>query len=349
MSPRRELLTFAAILAVLLSGFFAESLFGGKVLSPGDVLLASASFRDSRGPLYEPANRLLMDPVLQFQPWLKLNRAMIRSGQLPLWNEWSGCGTPHLANPQTAVFDPFHIIAYLGSLPDAYGWMAVLRLWTAGLGMFLLARSWGLGPWGRWFCGLSFPLCGFLIVWLLYPVTNVAIWMPWLILVTDRALEGPSLRAIGCLALVTGLVLLGGHIQTSAHVLLSAGIYALWRLSPQVSQSVAWRRLLFWGVGILLGLVLAAVEIVPFAVYLTKSPVWEDRERVRRSPWELTRPRWLDAACVALPYAFGSQRHGHPHLGRAFGVHNLNESAGGFAGLASLLWLAPLGLSLIHI
>src|SRR5262249_27604474 len=39
------------------------------------------------------------------------------------------------------------------------------------------------------------------------------------------------------------------------------------------------------------------------------------------------------------------QRRGHPHLSRALGVDNLNESAGGFAGLATLIWLAPLAWS----
>ncbi|MEJ7638857.1 MAG: hypothetical protein WKF75_13025 [Singulisphaera sp.] len=54
-----------------------------------------------------------------------------------------------LANGQSAaVFDPFHAIAYLGRLPEAHAWMAARGLWVAGLGMFLLARSWGFGAWG---------------------------------------------------------------------------------------------------------------------------------------------------------------------------------------------------------
>ena len=65
-----------------------------------------------------------MDPVLQFQPWLEFNRTMIRAGRLPLWNPYAGCGAPHLANGQSAVFDPFHVMAYLGTLPEAYAWMA---------------------------------------------------------------------------------------------------------------------------------------------------------------------------------------------------------------------------------
>ena len=97
-----------------------------------------------------------MDPVLQFQPWLEFNRRMIRSGRLPLWNGSAGCGTPHLANGQSGGFrSRSTLLAYLGTVPAALGWMAACRLWVAGLGMFLLARSWGLGHWGRWFAGLA--------------------------------------------------------------------------------------------------------------------------------------------------------------------------------------------------
>jgi hypothetical protein len=84
---------------------------------------------------------------------------------------------------------------------------------------------------------------------------------------------------------------------------------------------------------------------VPLGFYLARSPVWQDRVREVKSPIALRRPRLLAAVCTALPYTFGSQRRGHPHLGRPLGVSNLNESAGGFAGLATLLWLAPLAWS----
>ena len=94
-----------------------------QVLSPA-TSCSPRELRGRRGPAYEPANRLLIDPVLQFQPWLEFNRAMLRSGRLPTWNPMAGCGAPHLANGQSAVFDPFHLIAYLGELPDALraGW-----------------------------------------------------------------------------------------------------------------------------------------------------------------------------------------------------------------------------------
>jgi hypothetical protein len=341
MAPRREIFVFAVVLAALVAGFFGESLFGGKVLSPADVLFVSASFREeAKGADYEPANRLLMDPVLQFQPWLEFNRAQLRRGRLPVWNSLVGCGAPHLANGQSAVFDPFHLIAYLGTLPGAYSGMAAARLWVAGLGIFVLARSWALGAWGRWFAGLAFPFCGFLVVWLLFPVTSVAVWLPWLLWAGDRTLERPATTTVGVLALIVGCVLFGGHIQTSAHVLVAAGLLAVWRASR---ESNARRGLPAWTLGIVLGIGIAAIQVLPLGVYLTRSPVWGDRARERRPVGALVRPRALDAARVALPYVFGSQRRGHPNLAKALGVQNLNESAGGYAGLATLVWLAPLG------
>jgi len=345
MSARRESAAFAVVLGGLLAGLFGDSLFGGKVLSPADVLFVSASFRDVKGPGYEPANRLLIDPVLQFQPWIEFNRAMLRQGRLPLWNDRAGCGVPHLANGQSAPFDPFHLIAYLGELPDAYAWMAASRLWFAGFGMFLLARVWGLGVWGRWFAGLTFPLTGFVVVWLQYPVTNVAVWMPWVFLAADRVLSRPTPRRVGGLGLTVGGLFLGGHVQTSAHVLLAAGLDLVWRVvrgrRGQEGGVTSAGPVVAWGAGVALGLSLAAVSIVPLWVYLGKSPVWGDRERERPSPWRVTRPRALDSLCTAVPDVFGSQRRGQPNLAKAFGVHNYNESSGGYAGLATLLWLAP--------
>jgi hypothetical protein len=345
MGSRREILAFCVFLAIAVAVFFHETLFGGKVLSPADVLSVSASFRGETGPGYEPVNRLLMDPVLQFQPWLEFNRRMIRSGRFPLWNGYVGCGAPHLANGQSAVFDPFHILAYLGPTPAAYAWIAAGRLWAAGLGMFLLARSWGLGFWGRWFAGLVFPFCGFVVLWLLFPVTAVAVWMPWLFLATDRLFRVPRSTSGALLAIVVALVIVGGHIQTSAHVLSSGGLYALAKGWWQWKNAVSVRReLVCWVAGTCAGLALAAAQILPLGCYLAKSPVWGQRQRENPSPWVIARPRALDTFCTAVPYAFGGQRRGQPNLAKALGVHNLNESAGGFAGLATLIWLAPLAI-----
>ena len=127
--------------------------------------------------------------------------------------------------------------------------------------------------------------------------------------------------------------------------MLAGGLYAAMKgWAARVHAAIARRATWLWALGAGLGVLLAAVQIVPLGVYLTKSPVWATRQRERPSWWTIDRPRLLDAVCTAAPYAFGSQRRGHPNLARALGVHNINESAGGYAGLATLIWLAPLAV-----
>ena len=82
----RETVGFGLVLAGCLAVYFHETVVGGRILSPADVLLVESSFRTCPDRDYEPLNRLLMDPVLQFQPWLEFNRTMLRQGRLPLWN-----------------------------------------------------------------------------------------------------------------------------------------------------------------------------------------------------------------------------------------------------------------------
>jgi hypothetical protein len=346
---RREFVGFTLVLALLLVAFFSDCLLTGKILSPADVVLRQNAFKECRpdpNQEYEPLNRLLIDPVLQFQPWLEFNRAEFRAGRIPLWNPYAGCGTPHLANSQNAAFDPFHLVAYLGNLPDVYVWMAALRLAWAGWGMFLLARAWGYGPWGRWFCGLVYPFCGFLILWLLYPVTSVAIWLPWMVWASHRLISRPSARGVALLALCAGASALAGHVQTTLHVGMWAGIWVLYHLflAPAAQPPPLRSRImlfLLWITAILLGIALAAVSLLPLGAYLSRSPIWADRLQEHPPWWVVPAPRLLEAFTTAIPYLYGSQRAGHPNLARALNLQNINESAGGFTGILTLACLAP--------
>ena len=341
---RKELLVFGLVLASLIGGFFWRSLFGGQILSSADVLYVEQCF-PGKGDHYEPANRLLIDPVLQFQPWIAFNRSELRAGRLPLWNPYVGFGAPHLANGQSGVFDPVNLIAYLGSLPEAFAWMAAVRLWIAGCGMFLLAREWRLGTLGRWFAGLTFPFCGFLILWLQFPVTSSAIWLPWILRASSRLLRQPTPVRMAEVAIFTLLPFLGGHVQTAAHLLLATTLFVAFELFTKSTQNSSQRlkAATAWGMGTTLGVCLAAIQLVPLGVYLSKSPVWADRLAERERHSESLEPRWLDTVCTGFPYLYGSQRRGHPNVAKPLGVHNLNESAGGYAGLPSWLILLPIG------
>ena len=82
-----------------------------------------------------------------------------------------------------------------------------------------------------------FAFSGFNIVWLLHPLTNVSIFLPWLFwftyklttpdLAPDQRLEKLHLG----LSLVVFLQFLGGHVETSFHICFATACYVMYRLA----------------------------------------------------------------------------------------------------------------------
>ncbi len=341
-----SLVSFQVVLGGIILALIGQSQIGNQVLSPADLSIGWVS--GQHGDLQrEPTNRLLTDPVLQFEPWTELNRSTIRRGALPVWNDNVGFGAPHLGNGQSAVFDPFSVVTYLLPYPSSLAWRAGLRVWIAGTGMYLLCATWGLGFPGRWFGGLCFPLSGFLSFWLLYPMSGVAAWLPWLLIATYQLVRKVSPGSVARLALLVSFSCFGGHIQTTAHVLLLTFLYQICLNAPMIRMGECRRRLLAINLGWLgsmgLGIGLAAVAIVPLGSYLASSPVWSDRIVEHSLDSASSDPRLGELLTLFRPYCFGSQQSGHPNLAKAFDVDNVNEAASGFAGLPAILWLAPLG------
>ena len=174
----REVGWVSAFLAVLLFLFFSTPIFRSEILSPADLLLKSEPWRQSAAPEFEPANALLSDYVFQMRPWRSLAISSLKDGQIPLWDPYNYAGAPFWANGQSAVLFPLNLLFLI--LPDAVGTLlgAMARLFIAGLSAYLFARVIGLRVLGASIAGLGFSFSGFQIVWLLYPVVNVAIWLP---------------------------------------------------------------------------------------------------------------------------------------------------------------------------
>src|SRR5262245_52899995 len=185
-TPKTEFVLFILVLLTLELLYFGHALRPGWILSAADWLLASESFRKPGEPDYEPSNRLLTDIACQMDPWLDLAAREWHAGRVPLWNPFAGCGAPLLANAQSAVFSPINWIYFATQSPYAWVAMAMVKLFVAGVGAYLLARELRLGAIGRLFVGLCFPFSGFIVVWLQYPMGSVAIWLPWVIWLVER-------------------------------------------------------------------------------------------------------------------------------------------------------------------
>jgi len=273
-SKRRGAFLIAVLLfTAFVAAYFAPVVFGGEVLLPwrflylGDPVFAPVA---PPGPDFEHTNAVLAsDRVYQFHPWLDFNLRTLRSRDLPLWNPLSGAGSPHVALDQTAVFDPLSTgVGLLLGKTAGENARALLAIWLAGVGMLLFSRRRGLSTAAGLLAALAFAFGGWFIAWLGRPMTAAACWLPWILWGLDRQLrdERPARESL-LVAIFVALSLFAGHIETTAHILLLAGAYALfqaWRLEPRrmVRRAVSAISALVAGIG------LGAVAVLPFATFL---------------------------------------------------------------------------------
>ena len=106
------------------------------------AMLCAAFYWDA---LRLPASRIVSGNDLSnmFLQWLRFAVTSLRKGQLPLWNPYLFSGIPFVANPQPALFYPPTWLALLLPVTTALGWIIVLHVWLAAVGMYAWMRSEG--------------------------------------------------------------------------------------------------------------------------------------------------------------------------------------------------------------
>ncbi len=204
-------------------------------------------------------------PSLQFYPWREFAMSELAQGRLPLWNPYNGAGVPLLANYQSALLYPPNLLYFLWSGPQTMGILGLLHLAWAGLGMWLLTGRLGITPLGRGIATLAYPLSTTLVARFgTPPMIDVAAWLPWLILASDRLIDDVSLSRLLALAGVVAMQMLAGHAQWTFYCFALAGGYGLWRLVAERRRRPA-PVLAGALLGVALGIGIAAAQLLPTA------------------------------------------------------------------------------------
>ena len=310
----RDALLAGAFLALVLLIFFHAALPPGQVLSPAGIVFNTPAFASSTPQPPPDGNALLFDQVYQFTPWRGFARDELRAGRLPLWNPYSSTGAPLVATLQSAVFYPINLALLVVDFERSLLWSALLRLWLAGFGAYLLARRYRLELLPALVTALAFMLSTFLVAWLGHPHSNVAVCLPWLVLFMEQLVTAANrrvaVRASAGLALATGAALTGGHAETALHVVLTACVYATARglQTRDDARVVATsQRAGLIGIGLLLGIGLAAVQLLPFLEWLPLSEEYGTRGSEPWDPIQLGFLRELPSILSGVfPNAFGN-------------------------------------------
>lgn len=248
---------------------FWEAIFTPRVLLPFDNLYAFPpweTFRESLG-VAPPQNALLSDLVLENYVWKRFIREALSQGQLPLWNPYLFTGIPFLAAGQHSGLYPLSLLFNVLPLAKAFGYFTVLQFALAGFFVFLYLRVLGLGRWAALAGGVTYMLSGFMVVDVVFPmITAAASWLPFLLAMIELTLRDQRRRLLWLVLAGVGVALqfTAGHMEISYYVLLTAGLYAAFRL---LSVTQPWRERLLVGSGLLAavatGTLLAAVQLVP--------------------------------------------------------------------------------------
>ena len=237
----------------------------GEAFLPADLLRDIAPWRTADPASLVPWNPLMWDGVAEFYPWRLFAAQTLHSGYLPLWNPHQFCGTPFVANSQSAVFYPFNLLFCLLPVTQAFGVSVLLHLFLTGVFAYLFLRSpaLGMGRVAALVGAVAWQMCHWQVAWLALPTfLCVSAWLPLALLLIDRASERPTMTRAVPLGLCLGLMLLAGHLQIALYCFGLTAAYAVFRIIPRVKAH--WPSLLSCAIlALALAFGLAAPQLLP--------------------------------------------------------------------------------------
>lgn len=239
-------------------------------LNVGSIVLAPP-WQDARPAGLEP--RLDADSLRtarQHYPDYAYLNAQGRAGAIARWNPLPGCGQPFFATWQSRCLSPFSVPFYLFSLHKAIALSVLLKLLCAAWAAYYAGRRFGFARPLALAAALVFQLSGPLILWPLAPVSDVLPWFPLLIVASERLGTGLS-RGWPQMAVVAGVMALGGSPEVLAAALLFSGGYVVVRMLLARMPGHAAAAALALIISAMLGLALAAVQVLPYLEFLTQA------------------------------------------------------------------------------
>jgi hypothetical protein len=219
-----------AIIAIILAAYSPFFLNGGFIGDFGDPIGQTIT------------NKFLLAHYLQ-------------NGIAPLWNPYSFMGMPFLADIQVGTFYfPDIAIFSIFSPVEAHNISLILHLLFAALGFFLFFKKIGISEKAAATSSIILITTGSFLskLFFLNMIATFA-YLPWIALISLG-----EKNTIPKLALITCLMVFAGHPVAAMYVLLSVGIFHL------IYSFKQWVKLLRIITGLFLGLLLSAIQLVPF-------------------------------------------------------------------------------------
>ncbi|MDP3940886.1 MAG: YfhO family protein [bacterium] len=336
------LLPFAAAL------FFYPVLLSGKLPIPSDTIVGLYHpYRDFYRQSFPNGipfkNFLITDPVRQQYPWRELSVEIFSQGRLPLWNPYSGSGSPLSANFQSGAFYPLNIL-YL-FFPFTYSWtlQVMLQCVLSALFMFIYLRFLKLRFFSCILGSLTFAFSGFSVAWLEWnTMVQTVMWVPLLLFAKEKFLTQRRLKWAVLLIFSESSLLLAGHLQIAFYSLLVINLYLLVRVLQMVNKRSSGGALTeffriytpFFFIGVLVA-VITSIQWIPTLQLILHSARDIDQSNWQKEGWFLP---WQNLVQFVAPDFFGN-----PSTLNYSGVWNYAEFIGYVGVIPLLMSLLALG------
>ncbi|HEX6642904.1 MAG TPA: YfhO family protein, partial [Thermoanaerobaculia bacterium] len=337
--PRRIAILFYALVLV----FLWRPLTQDVTLVTADVVKLTPPFSEMRAPnrppitKYDVSNTNIHDVPMQIVPWLQQVRESWRSFEVPLWNASAGAGYPLLANGQSTPLSPLRLLTLPLSLTHAMTAECALKLLLALVLTYLFCRT-RYSKSASVLAAIAFGFSTWMTTWLQFPIAAGAAFLPGVLLVIDRLMDGVTRRRFLAATLMFAAVVLSGHPETIYHVGLIAAAYALWLAFFERRGA---RPLLAIAGASAVAALLCAPFLVPFAEAVLRS----QRFAEMRGPRETIIPPYSDfpsAVLLLQPRFFGELP-----IERPWGPTTL-ESVCGFAGILAIVAAVAAAIVIVH-
>lgn len=218
-----------------------------------------------RGASDSLSPNLANDSINLIWPAYEFAKTSIESGNLPLWNPYSGIGAPLFADGIMGLLYPINWIILILDVPSALLVILYLTVLIGMAGMYLYTR----------YIGLVWPARILAVVVFAYSVFTEAMhpalgsvfcWLPLLLWLTHRFFDEPSYRNGTYIAIALSLCFLGGFPNFFYYTCLTLGAYFLVLFllsSPRYGVQGSVTRTMILAVSLVSVLGLVAVQLLP--------------------------------------------------------------------------------------
>jgi hypothetical protein len=299
----------------------------------------------------------------------------LKSGNgFPQWSPYLQGGLPYISAMHGDIFYPTFLLRWMIGTAAAITWEFPIHIFLAGLFTYLFLRSWRLPFVACVVGGLAYMMSGS-IAGFASPGHDgklfVSALFPASLHMLTRGIRDGRAWAWGVFSVVIGLAVLSPHPQLLQYLLLASGAFALYLAlsgndsGVKLPTPVAVRRLGYAAGGVLLGLLIGAVQFIPSFAYKPYSPRAGGHDYATATsfsfPIEETLNAYLPQFSGILNNYWGqNQIHFHSDyfgavvlvlMGAAFGASRLTsfKRFWMWTGLVGLLWAYGGNTPLYHI